>query len=101
MLGKVLEIMTIVSMKNHVYKFGGRIRIQSQGGPIGLGLTGDVADRAMIDWDKKLLRKLKLLNIHPAIYERFKDDITILLERLEKGTVFKEGELSIDDERNF
>ena len=101
MVGKVLEIMTIVSMKNHVYKFGGKIRIQSQGGPIGLGLTGDVADCAMIDWDKKFLRKLKLLNIHPAIYERFKDDITILLERLEKGTIFKEGKLSIDDEKKL
>ena len=97
MLGKALEIMTIVSMKNHVYKFGGQIMKQSQGGPIGLSLTGDVADCAMVDWDKKLLKKLKTLGIHPALYERFKDDITILLESLDKGTIFKRDELIIDE----
>ena len=100
MLGKVWEIMTIVSMKNHVYKFGGKIRIQKEGGPIGLGLTGEVADCAMVDWDNKLLEKLSQLGIHPAIYKRFKDDITMLLERLEKGTVFKDGKLVIDDQKS-
>ena len=30
-----------------------KLRIQGQGGPIVLGLTGDVADSAMVDWDKK------------------------------------------------
>ena len=89
--------MTVVSMKSHVYKFGGKLRIQGQGGPIGLGLTGDVADCAMVDWDKKLIEKLKKLGIHSALYKRFKDDITIMLEILEKGTDFKEGELQIDE----
>ena len=86
-------------MKNHVYKFGGKIRIQSKGGPIGLGLTGDVAECSMIDWDKKFLKKLKSLKIHPAIYKRFKDDITILLERLERGLIFTDEKLLIDDEK--
>ena len=99
MLGKVIEIMTIVSMKNHVYKFGGEARVQRQGGPIGLGLTGEVAECAMIDWDKRLLQKLSGLGIHPALYKRFKDDITILLEKLENGTIYKNGKLEIDDNK--
>ena len=44
MFGKALEILIKTEMKNHVYKFHNKIRIQKHGGPIGLALTGEVAD---------------------------------------------------------
>ena len=50
-----------------------------------LGLTGDVAECYMVHWDKEFLAKLEALGINPCIYERFKDDITIMLKSLEKG----------------
>ena len=53
MFGKALEMMLIVCMDNHVYQFHNKIRVQKQGGPIGLKLTGEIADCLMIDWDKK------------------------------------------------
>jgi hypothetical protein len=56
MLGKVIQIMALVRMENHVYKFGNIIRKQKSGGPMGLALTGDIVD-------KKLIQKTKLLGI--------------------------------------
>ena len=53
LFGKALEVMLITCMDNHVYQFENRLRIQKQGGPIGLKLTGEIADCLMIDWDKK------------------------------------------------
>ena len=52
MFGKALEIMLVTCMDSHIYQFENIIRIQ-QGGPIGLKLTGKIADRLMIDWDKE------------------------------------------------
>ena len=53
MLSKAVEIMIIVGMENHVYQFGNEIKKQTKGGPIGLSLTGEVADYYLIGWDKK------------------------------------------------
>ena len=78
MVGKMVEIMIIAGMENHVYKFNNVIRKQSQGGPIGLALTGEVADCYMVDWDQKFLLKMKSVGLNLIIYLRFKDDIIIL-----------------------
>ena len=86
MFGKALEIMLITCMNNHVYQFENKVRVQKQGGPIGLKLTGEIADCLMIDWDKKLLIELKKLKMEPEVYGRFKDDIDLVIERLEKGS---------------
>ena len=36
MIGKIIEIMILAGMENHVYRFGGVIRKQTEGGPMGL-----------------------------------------------------------------
>ena len=51
MFGKALEVMLITCMDNHIYLFENKVRIQGHGGPIGLKLTGEIADCLMIDWD--------------------------------------------------
>ena len=84
-------------MKNHVYQFNNEFRLQSQGGPIGLKLTGEIADCIMIKWDKKLLADMKNLNIDPEIYVRYKDDIQIVIESLEKGAAVIEDKVTIDE----
>ena len=73
--------------------------IQKSGGPIGLALTGEVADCFMLKWDKKFLEKLESLGINPLVYSRLKDDILIAVESLEKGTKFVNGNLIKDDEK--
>ena len=69
-----------------------KVRIQKHGGPIGLKLTGEIADCLMIDWDKQLLAKLKSLKIISDVYTRFKDDI----ESLEKGSMLVENKIVVD-----
>ena len=89
MLAKSIELMIIISLENHVYKFGNEIRRQKEGGPIGLSLTGEIADCYMINWDREFLKKLKQLGIEIFVYERFKDDITIVVESFESGTKYE------------
>ena len=60
MIGKAMEILRFC-MKNHVYRFGNKIRIQSDGDPIRLALTGEIADCFMIKWGKKVLQKSEIL----------------------------------------
>ena len=98
MLGKAIEIMMKTGMENQVYRFHNKIRIQKKGGPIGLALTGEVADCYMLNWDRKFLEKLKTIGIKPFVYSRLKDDILIALEPLEKGTKYMEGKLINDAE---
>ena len=101
MLAKSIEIMIIATLENHIYKFGNEIRRQKEGGPIGLAITGEIADCYMLNWDKEFLKKMKALEIDPALYERFKDDITIVLRALEAGTKFKDGVLVVDLEKKI
>ena len=98
MFGKALQIMLNLCMSNHLYQFENEYRKQKKGGPIGLKLTGEIADCLMLDWDKKLLEKLKNLKMKPEVYTRFKDDIEIVIESLEKGSKLNENDKIIIDE---
>ena len=96
MMGKVLEMLIVAGMTNHVYRFNNKIRVQIDGGPTGLSLTGEVADCFMVDQDTKFLEKLETYNLKPLLYTRFKDDILITIRKLENGTKLEEGKLKID-----
>ena len=91
--------MCIAGMENHEHKFANKLYKQKSGGPIGLALTGDIAEYYLIEWDKKFIRKLKYLNINLIFYKRFKDDITIITEVLEQGSRFEDGKVIIDTEK--
>lgn len=53
----------------------------------------------MIEWDKNLMKKLKELELLQPLYSRFKDDILLAIKAVEKGTVFRNGELIIDENK--
>ena len=99
MIGKMVEIMAVLGMENHVYRFENIIRKQRSGGPIGLSLTGDIADCYLIGWDKKFIKKLKALGIDLILYERFKDDITIIADSIERGSKYENGTIVVDMEK--
>ena len=80
-------------MTNHIYKFGETLRRQNDGGPIGVELTGGLADLFMLYWDKKFLKKLEELNINVKGYKRFKDDTNIILNPADRNVKFSGGEL--------
>ena len=99
MFGKALELMLITCMDNHFYQFENKVRLQQKGGPIGLKLTGEIADCLMIDWDMKLLTELKKYRLIPEVYTRFKDDIEIVIESLDKGSKLEGDKIVVDEEK--
>ena len=99
LFGKALELLLVTCMDNHVYQFDRKVRVQSKGGPIGLKLTGEIFDCIMIDWDKKLLAELDKFKLAPEIYTRFKDDIEISIEALEKGSTVAGDKIIVDDSK--
>ena len=101
MFGKAIELMIEIGMENHIYKFGNKVRMQKKGGPIGLALTGEVADCYMLNWDRKYLERLESLGIKTLLYSRLKDDILISTRSLEKGAKYVDGELIKDRVREM
>ena len=99
MLGKAVEIAVRVVMSNHVYKFNGVTRKQSEGGAIGLRLTGAVALCVMVWWDRQLSMKLTVLKIELDLYKRFVDDTGVMTDEIEKGTIINGNELIICEEK--
>ena len=55
----------------------------------------------MIDWDKKLLIELKKYKMIPEVYTRFKDDIEIAIESLEKGSKVGEEQIVVDEAKKL
>ena len=80
MLAEALKIAVSFTMKNHIYCFNGESRRQEKGGPIGLGLTGDVAQIFMAWWDKQLIKKLEEKGMRVLLYKRYVDDIILVVK---------------------
>ena len=53
-------------MSNHVYKVGDTIHLQTDGGPMGLKLTGAIARVVMMLFDKIYLEKVAQNDMHPC-----------------------------------
>ena len=112
-LGEAIKIAMTLIMKKHIYKFNGKIRKQKDGGPIGLDLTGTIAQIVMIHWDKKFRQKLENLGINIYLDERYVDDKNICVTQIEPGNkydnghiVYKQEEIATDinipaDKRTF
>ena len=90
-----LRILMTFVMTNHDYSFNGEIRKQRHGGPIGLDLTGSIAQIYMIWWDKELSRRLSSHGIYPEMDKRYVDDITWVMEPVKRGARYINGQLKI------
>ena len=64
-------------------------------------ITGEIADCLMVDWDAKFLEKLKSFKLIPEVYTRFKDDIEIVIQSLEKGSKVDNGNIMIDETKKI
>ena len=61
-------------MTGHVYQAGDDFFIQSDGGPIGLELTGSVHRPFMRMWDRKYLKRVNDSGMKLHVYKRYVDD---------------------------
>ena len=74
MLGLVVAQGVKQVMTGHVYQTGDDFHIQSEGGPIGLELTGAVHRPFMRRWDNLYLKKINEAGMKLLVYKRYVDD---------------------------
>ena len=75
------------------------MRRQARGGPIGLALTGDVAQVFMCWWDGEFIRRMEEAGIDVILYKRLVDDVNLVLKRL--GVAREEMGDGPEDEKNM
>ena len=79
-----------------MYRFDNCIRQQQKRGPIGLELTGNIAQVSMIWWDQQLKLRLNNLGLFVAMYKRYVDDINISAKGVPLGIRYVNGEMILD-----
>ena len=75
--------------------------IQTDEGSIGLKITGVLAEIKMLIWCELLEIKLKDLEVHNDLNERFVDDITLVPTVTEPGLVFDGEKLSLSEDQKL
>ena len=87
-LALVLAALVDFVMSNHVYKVGDTIYLQTDGGPMGLKLTGAIARMVMMLFDKTYLEKVANSGLKMLMYEWYVDD-SIQIVRKANETVMR------------
>ena len=78
----------------HTYDFAGEIRLQKEGGAIGLEITAQIF---MVWWDRQLIRKLDEVNIQLNLHEQYVDDTNVATKRTPIGARYHEGRITITE----
>ena len=74
------------TMKNHVYTFQDKYFKQAEGGAIGVGLAGEVANVLMIWWDRRLKSLLTDSQTVLKLYSRYVDDVDLVTTIVGSGS---------------
>ena len=75
-------------MSNFLYTFGGEDRRQASGGPIGDVLTQAIARHMGNEFDEKFTQKMDSLNIKRELYQRYADDIDLVVRSVGRERKF-------------
>ena len=102
MMSLALEVGIRATMLGHMYQMSGKIYLQSDGGPIGLELSGALARVVMLLWDRELLRRLdKAASNTPwdlYAYLRYVDDGNYVAEEAPLGMRYVRGKFVVKPE---
>ena len=90
-----LKIAMLFVMKNHMYTFAGKYYKQSKGGPIGLDLTGAIAQLFMIWWDREFKMRVLSLLYDITMMKRYVDDINLALPPVPAGSRYVDGRVVV------
>ena len=81
----MIEIGVLVLMRNHLYQFEGKTRIQKEGGSIGLAATGIIARIRMGRWSKKFKEMCQTNLLSLLMYKAYVDDENMVWKVMELG----------------
>ena len=79
MFTEAMKIALLFIMENHVHTFDNEMKLQSKGGPIGLKLTGILAQVFMVWWDGEFKHKMENVGLRLWLYKRYVDDIDSIM----------------------
>ena len=109
MLGIMVEFAINMCMVHHFYMHEERVKRQGGGAGIGLRLSEALGRAFGLDWDDKLLKKLKRLKWTPKMLKRYVDDLNTVVIGLKPGTRYNaiedkleivEDQIEIDQEKD-
>ena len=95
MLALMITKATEVSIKNHMYRFDGKLYKQEDGGPIGDELSQAVARLVMIWWDEMFLDRCQKLDMNVMMYTRYVDDANLAVVPLDLGVRCEDNKLKV------
>ena len=105
MLALLLELMIVRVMGNHAYSFNGTNKLQLEGGPIGLKLSGALAKVVMLSWSRRFKALTSSALLDSAGFDLYMlmfyvDDTMAAAEEVEPGRRFikEEGKVKLVEE---
>ena len=84
-VGRCVEIAIKIVFENFMYNFGGKTRLQSEGGPIGARLTMACSRIVMQEWGEGYIRILKEAGLMITLFKIYVDDGRQVSTVLEMG----------------
>ena len=97
MFALLLELLVVKVMGNHCYSVNGVNKVQLEGGPIGLKLSGALAKVVMLSWSRRFkttttvaLSDFAYFNLYMLLF--YVDDTGVAVEELEPGCRYIEAE---------
>jgi hypothetical protein len=101
MLALALEEGILATFKHHYYSFDqGEVRLQQEGGPIGLKISGSVGKVVMLAWVREYKARMveatsTLPGMEQYIHQLYVDDNNSVMEELPPGTRLVEGRFQL------
>ena len=97
LLTEALRIVLLTVLRTHVYEFAGTLKLQKTGGPIGMELTGVIAQVFMVWWDRELRQRLDEVNLLPKMHQRYVDDTNLAAMETEVGARYDGEQLVVNE----
>ena len=98
MIAEALRVALLTVLKTHTYEFAGAIKLQRNGGPIGMELTGVVAQVFMVWWDREFRERLRRANCQMNLHERYVDDSNVVTMETEVGARYDGERLVVTED---
>ena len=104
MMALALEEGILAVFKQHYYSFdNGEVRVQKDGGPIGLKISGAVGKVVMMAWVRDYQTKMReacaaLPDSEQYLHQLYVDDNNAVMEELPLGTRLVEGKFQVMEE---